>query len=175
MNHNRNKASSSYPILFGEVLIRPLTAGDAPALLQLYNVRRKESMRTFRALGGETTDLAACEKVVAEAGKTTVDLVAVDSEGNFVGWCFVWWLDKPENVFGLLVADRMQGRGLGRKLSELVLAEMDSRAVPLVHLTVVTDNERAIHLYHSLGFETTGSTRGEDGLDYYRMQRKVPS
>jgi ribosomal protein S18 acetylase RimI-like enzyme len=169
------------------ILIRPLAEGDAPALLQLYNHRNDASRRTFRGLGGETTDLAACQKVVdlACAGQTTIDLVAVDPQGapevpfrsevlfRFVGWCFVWRLEQEENVFGLLVADQMQGRGLGRRLSQAVLAETDRRAIPVVHLTVVTDNAPAIHLYRSLGFVETGSFRGEDGLDYYRMQRRM--
>jgi ribosomal protein S18 acetylase RimI-like enzyme len=156
------------------VIIRRLTAGDAPALLQLYNVRNAQSRRTFRALGGETTDLAACERVVAEAceGRTTIDIVAVDADGLFVGWSFVWWLDREENVFGLVVADHMQGRGLGRRLASMVLAETDSRSIPIVHLTVVTDNARAIHLYRSLGFVESGTFRGDDDLDYYRMQRQ---
>jgi GNAT superfamily N-acetyltransferase len=161
------------------ILIRPLAAGDAPALLHLYNHRNLASRRTFRGLGGETTDLAACQQVVdlACAGQTTIDLIAVDPQGAsevlfcFVGWCFVWQLDQEENIFGLLVADHLQGRGLGRRLSQAVLAETDRRAIPVVHLTVVTDNAPAIHLYRSLGFVETGSFRGEDGLDYYRMQR----
>lgn len=170
-----SQASNSYPIAYGDIIIRPLVIGDAPSLLQLYNIRSASSKRTFRALGGDTTDLAACDMVVAEAsvGRTTIDLVAVDPDGKFVGWCFVWWLDKEENVFGLLVSDAIQGRGLGRKLSESVLAEMDARNISVVYLTVVTDNDRAIHLYHSLGFGITGSFRGEDGLDYYRMQREI--
>ena len=156
--------------------IRPLEPGDSMSLLQLYNNRNAQSRRAFRALGTETTDLAACERVVAEAceGRTTIDIVAVDANGAFVGWSFVWRLDQPENVFGLLVADQMQGRGLGRLLSTTVLAAVDERGIPLVNLTVVVDNERAINLYHSLGFVTTGSFRGEDGLDYFRMERKRP-
>jgi len=157
------------------ISIRRLSAGDAPALLQLYNSRDAPSRRTFRALGGETTDLPACEKVVAETckGQTAVDFVAVDAPGTFVGWSFVWNLDQAENVFGLVVADSMHGRGLGRKLSEVVLAEMDARRILVVHLTVVTDNAPAIHLYQSLGFVETGSFQGEDGLEYYRMLRQL--
>ena len=63
-------------------------------------------------------------------GESAVDFVAVDDTGTFVGWSFVWRLDQPENVFGLVVADSMHGRGLGRKLSEVVLAEMDSPPRP---------------------------------------------
>jgi ribosomal protein S18 acetylase RimI-like enzyme len=174
MSEHRDDLSNT--IQFGpDMIIRRLAAGDAPALLQLYNCRQAPSRRTFRALGGEFTDLAACEQVVVETGKgeNAVDFVAVDDSGTFVGWSFVWKLDQPENVFGLVVADAMHGRGLGRKLSEVVLAEMDSRLVPVVHLTVVTDNAPAIHLYQSLGFVETGSFVGEDGLDYYRMQRRL--
>jgi ribosomal protein S18 acetylase RimI-like enzyme len=174
MRNFQNKIPSAKK--FGpDIIIRRLAAGDAPALLQLYNCREAPSRRTFRALGGEFTDLAACEQVVTETckGESAVDFVAVDDTGTFVGWSFVWKLDQPENVFGLVVADSMHGRGLGRKLSEVVLAEMDSRLVPVVHLTVVTDNAPAIHLYQSLGFVETGSFVGEDGLDYYRMQRQL--
>ncbi len=174
MRNFQNKTLSA--IEFGDdIIIRRLAAGDAPALLQLYNCRESPSRRTFRALGGETTDLAACEGVVNETckGQSAVDFVAVGPNGTFVGWSFVWRLDQPENVFGLVVADSMQGRGLGRKLSEVVLAEMDARQVPIVHLTVVTDNAPAIYLYKSLGFVETGAFPGEDGLDYYRMQRKL--
>jgi len=94
-----------------EITIRRLAVGDAPALLQLYNCRQAPSLRTFRALGGETTDLATCEQVVAETcrGQNAVDFVAVDASGTFVGWSFVWRLDQPENVFGLVVAPSQGG------------------------------------------------------------------
>lgn len=171
----QQKTKPSGLMFNNEITIRRLAEGDAPALLQLYNCREAPSRRTFRALGGEMTDLAACEGVVNETckGEAAVDFVAVEANGTFAGWSFVWRLDQPENVFGLVVADAFQGRGLGRKLSEVVLAEMDARQVPIVHLTVVTDNAPAIHLYQSLGFVETGAFLGEDGLDYYRMQRKL--
>jgi ribosomal protein S18 acetylase RimI-like enzyme len=162
------------PYLNATIIIRPLADGDAPALLKLYNYRNEQSRRTFRGLGGKTTDLSACEKVVAEtgAGGENIDFVAVDAESAFVGWSFVWRLDQEDNVFGLLVADHMQGRGLGRKLAAAALTETDRRGIPVVHLTVVTDNARAIGLYRSLGFIEAGSFCGSDGLDYYRMQRR---
>jgi ribosomal protein S18 acetylase RimI-like enzyme len=157
-----------------DVAIRPLTVGDAPALLHFYNHRNAHSRRCFRGLGGETTDLASCERAARDAGdaKTHIDLVAMDGGGAIVGWGFVWKLDTPEPTFGLLVADQAQGRGLGRRLAREALAEADTRGTPEVHLTVVVDNARAIGLYESLGFVDRGSYRADDGLDYRRMVRR---
>lgn len=158
------------------VPIRPLGSGDAVALMALYNQRGPAARRTFRALGGDTCDLARCEQVIAAATASPprgLDLVATEGM-HLVGWGFVWNLAEAQPLFGLLVADNHQGRGLGRRLTEAVLAGTDALGLPAVHLTVVEDNLPAIGLYARLGFVDTGGFVHDDGLPYRRMVRRRP-
>ena len=170
-------AHESHRAAVENIRLRPLAEADAPALLNLYNHRDAYSRRCFRALGGETTDLATCERAVRAAAdaEKQVDLVAVDAGGRLLGWAYVWKLDTAEPTFGLLVADHAQCRGLGRRLATTVLDVADARAVPEVQLTVVVDNARAIGLYQRLGFIDVGSFNHGDGLDYRRMIRRRPT
>jgi ribosomal protein S18 acetylase RimI-like enzyme len=155
--------------------VREIAPGDAEGLFRLYNhLRGADSKRTFRAFGGESCALEPCQATVADNRTTPrrkFDVVA-DGGAELAGWGFVWKLTEGEPLFGLLVADAWQGQGLGRKLAEAALAGADALALPAVHLTVVTDNHRAIRLYASLGFVDTGGFRHDDGLDYRRMVRR---
>jgi ribosomal-protein-alanine N-acetyltransferase len=66
-----------------------------------------------------------------------------------------------------------QGKGVGRALFEALLARADEVAAP-VFLEVRTDNERAISLYRSRGFEQLGLRRRyyqPSGADAYTMGR----
>ena len=47
---------------------------------------------------------------------------------------------------------RLQGRGVGRKMMERILADLGARGVPGVHLGAEAANHRAIGFYHHLGF-----------------------
>ncbi|OBI14691.1 ribosomal-protein-alanine N-acetyltransferase [Mycobacterium sp. E2462] len=64
-----------------------------------------------------------------------------------------------------------QGRGIGRRLLEELLAFADGG---VVYLEVRTDNEAAIALYRSTGFEQVGLRRRYyrvSGADAYTMRR----
>jgi putative acetyltransferase len=58
------------------------------------------------------------------------------------------------------VHDDYAGRGIGRALIEALLDLADNYlGLKRVELDVITDNEAAIHLYESLGFEREGIKR----------------
>jgi ribosomal protein S18 acetylase RimI-like enzyme len=156
--------------------IREIAPGDAEALRRLYNdLRGPDSKRTFRAFGGESCTLEPCLSAIADnyaSPRRKFDVVAGDGT-DLVGWGFVWKLTEPEPMFGLVVADAWQGRGWGRRLATAALAGADALGLPAVHLTVVSDNHRAIRLYANLGFIDTGGFRHDDGLDYRRMVRNL--
>lgn len=62
---------------------------------------------------------------------------------------------------GIMVAGPAQGHGVGRALLQALLQVADQWANVLrIELTVFADNERAIALYRSLGFEEEGRMRG---------------
>lgn len=78
---------------------------------------------------------------------------------------------------GIFVHRDYQNMGVGRALMETLLDLADNWLMLVrVELTVFTDNERAIHLYQSLGFEREGlmrctTIRGGAYVDQYIMAR----
>lgn len=63
-------------------------------------------------------------------------------------------------TLGISVAPEAQGQGVGRRLMLALCDYADHWAHLLrIELTVFTDNERAIGLYRSLGFEHEGTLR----------------
>lgn len=116
---------------------------------------------------------------------------AVTSEGSYnlvavvddevVGSLGLWVQRNPRRVHvggvGMAVHDAWQGRGAGSALLGAAL-ELADRWLNLVRieLEVFTDNERAIHLYRSAGFEVEGTLTAyafRDGAlaDCYAMAR----
>lgn len=157
------------------VIIRSIADGDAAALESVYNALGAESKRTFHPLGDRTT-VETCEAIIAEnapeAGKK-FDVVAV-TNGQIIGWSFLWNLSSDCPTFGLGVTDEWQGKGLGRRLMDHVLAEAARRGIPRISLTVVQDNDRARGMYERRGFVRQESFLGDDGLPYYYMTLELP-
>jgi putative acetyltransferase len=84
-------------------------------------------------------------------------------------------------VLGLAVAPAWQGRGIGRQLMDRLLAWADGWAGVLrIELQVHADNDRAMALYRSVGFEQEGRHRAyalRDGryIDSFTMARLHPA
>jgi putative acetyltransferase len=84
-------------------------------------------------------------------------------------------------MLGIGIASGFQGRGVGRLLIARLLEWADNwSGVLRVELTVHADNERAIALYRSMGFEEEGRHRGyamKDGryVDALFMARLHPN
>lgn len=57
-----------------------------------------------------------------------------------------------------------QGQGVGRKLIRELLAALQERGVPGVHLGVSPQNTGAVAFYHRLGFRPLSSDAGEGSL-----------
>jgi ribosomal protein S18 acetylase RimI-like enzyme len=62
---------------------------------------------------------------------------------------------------------RAQGRGLGRRLMDVLLDALRDRGAPGVHLGVDTANHRAMGFYTHLGFTSIGPD-GSDGVLFAR-------
>lgn len=83
-------------------------------------------------------------------GEETVGRIRIQRDGDEAG------------IYGFAIFPRFQGRGIGRRALEAVLAELSGQGVG-VSLEVETQNERALHLYTSLGFVTV------QRQDYYSV------
>jgi ribosomal-protein-alanine N-acetyltransferase len=103
--------------------------------------------------------------------------VAARSNGMLVGYGGISRLGrKPPfeyEVHTIGVDPAYQGQGIGRRLLDELLKFAEGS---VVYLEVRTDNEVAIALYGSVGFEQVGLRRhyyGVSGADAYTMRREA--
>jgi ribosomal-protein-alanine N-acetyltransferase len=101
--------------------------------------------------------------------------VAARVDGRLVGYAGITRLGrKPPfeyEVHTIGVDTAFQGRGIGRRLLDMLLAIADGGAV---FLEVRTDNDAAIKLYQSVGFDVVGLRKRYyrvSGADAYTMRR----
>ncbi len=117
----------------------------------------------------ETNDAAQHHLRVAEHQGRLVGLTGLHGEG-LLRASHAW-------SFGMTVHPDVQGRGVGGALMRDILAIADGwLGATRVELEVYADNERAIRLYRSYGFELEGTKRcdtwrGEGYVDTLIMGR----
>jgi ribosomal-protein-alanine N-acetyltransferase len=89
---------------------------------------------------------------------------ALGGSGSERGW-----------ILGVAVEPSAQGAGIGRALTEALLERMTARGIRDVAVTVHPDNEAALALYRSFGFEQERSEPDYFGADRPRvvLMRKI--
>ena len=133
----------------GGVLVRDAAASDAPAIVSL--------MREMAESFGETAT-ASMESALAALRDDDAESLVAELGGEVVGvvgWFFFPTLleDRPSAMlqdFSVTAAHRDEG--IGRALLGEALARITRRDVASVAIATGSGNQRALHLYHSLGF-----------------------
>ena len=152
-------------------VIRQLAEDDTAALVNFYNGLSPASKRTFRPLGEKTT-LEVCQRIFIEnlsLPAKRYDITCWHAT-KLVGWAFIANLQDDCPEVGLAVADLWQGKKIGKNLLGQLLGWAVSSGLPKVCLIVVTDNQRAIHLYKNHGFVIYGEKFDQaDQLSYFQM------
>lgn len=109
--------------------------------------------------------------VMANIAKNNVQLVALASDEQLVGWVDVLPKDRPIHahvgVLGLGLLPDFRGRGLGAALMRAALHEAARRAFVRIELTVRAGNLRAISLYEKFDFKREGECREAVLVDGY--------
>jgi len=149
----------------GPIRIRRLTGADAPAVLAYLRTVGTES--AFLSFGGEGPPISEAEEreFLDRAGEIDNALMIVaEWKGEMVGSLTFKGGDRARTrhvgEFGISVARKCQGIGLGRRLIEVLIDWARTGAiVRKINLVVLTSNVRAIALYESLGFEPEGRSR----------------
>ncbi len=80
-----------------------------------------------------------------------------DLIGTTMGWCFG---DNAATVGMVIVSNAAQGRGIGRKLMDMMLNRLDGRTVML------NATNEGMPLYRKLGFEPTGTIVQHQGTAF---------
>jgi len=144
-----------------EIGLRPLTEDEYPA----FRARSHEDYvgEIQRNLG--VSEAAAREKADADFerflpdGLATVDhfLYAITADGERVGELWVGLNRKADGIeafgYDFWVRPDLRDAGIGRRAMQLAAAEAKELGAIRLALNVFGENERALHLYRSFGFE----------------------
>ena len=127
--------------------------GDGPAdpAITVRTAQTRDVAEVLRLLsagfGSAPSDLA--DRLVEPHARTLV----AEREGRIVGTLRLRRIDDRGDVYGFVVDPRLQGPGIGRDLLRRVCRDLRADGARHVGLEVEADNDGALHLYTSLGFE----------------------
>ncbi|HLN05976.1 MAG TPA: GNAT family N-acetyltransferase [Acidimicrobiales bacterium] len=95
-------------------------------------------------------------RIIEHAG-APVGTVRVERDGDAAG------------IYGFAVLPEFQRRGIGRQVLSALARDLPAQGVPNVSLEVSCNNDAALHLYLSCGFDVMGTE------DYYAVPVEAPS
>ncbi len=126
--------------------IRPAGSGD------LAEVVRTE-IASFATPWSPHTFLSLLDR------ETVLFRIAESEDGEMLGHGILWWVLDEGELANLAVRPEARGRGIGRRLLDVLLAEAALRGVERVFLEVRESNGVAIELYRERGFDQVGIRR----------------
>lgn len=129
----------------GDVVVRDATSRDLPEL-------KRVLVAAFGHLQGDL-------QLPTRPGDRQI---AVDLDGALIG-CLRINRDRSAGIYGFAIDPPMQGRGIGRAVLARVCHELRADGVDAITLEVETENEHALTLYTSTGFERQATE------DYYAV------
>jgi ribosomal protein S18 acetylase RimI-like enzyme len=144
--------------------VRKLTEADAAEFQQLRLRALRDDPEAFSASYEEshTVPLARVAQRLREESTTGDNCILGAFETSLVG--MVGFMREPGLkeqhkgfIWGMYVQPDRRGQGIGKALLAQVIAHAEHvTGLVQVHLSVVTTQEAARHLYRSLGFEVYG-------------------
>ncbi len=142
-----------------EILIRRMRLEDVDAVTEIERATfaRPWSRESFRQ--------------EMERNKAARYLVAL-RDGRIVGYAGAWIILDESHITNIAVAEKERGKGIGRRLTEALMQYISNLGAAYATLEVRVSNERAQHLYKSLGFVSVGKRKRyyeDNGEDAYLM------
>lgn len=137
-------------------LLRPATAADLPAMLEIYN---EAIIHTTSSYHYEPRTLD--QWTVWFADKTSQGMpvfVAADERNNVIGWSTfgifrgAWAGYRFSVEHSLYVAEKQRGRGLGKALLQGLIDEARQRGYHTLVAGVDASNQVSLRLHRSMGF-----------------------
>ncbi len=119
----------------------------------------------------QTRWVATIDKSLADAYVYKDALFRIAFKDNVpIGYVLIYPFDKEErrvvNIVRLMIDAGLQGKGLGRALLNQTMSWISTLAPPVdtVRISTLPDNEAALSLYRSAGFQEQGTEDGEIAL-----------
>lgn len=134
--------------------VRPMAGEDWPAVEAIY----REGIDT----GNATFEAEPPSWDVSDAGKLRVGrLVVLDMEGSIAGWVAASPVSVREVYRGVVehsiyIADHARGQGIGRKLLDVFLRDVDNAGIWTVQSSIFPDNPASLTLHEHAGFRRVG-------------------
>ena len=126
--------------------LRPSTVDDVPALTALY----------AEAFGHVPSNL---EELVGKASRPLV----INQDDEVAGTIAAVREGQRGAIYGFIVAPAFRGRGIGREVLRRICQDLFDAGMTHVDLEVEVENDRALGLYTSVGFEPVATD------DYYEL------
>lgn len=160
--------------------IRPMVAGDAPAVLAIYQAGLDGGNASFEE---HAPDWAAFD-----AGKLADHrFVAVDDEGTVLGWVAISPVSGRCVYAGVVensvyVDPAAQGRGVGRALLQALIASTEAAGIWTIQSGIFPENAASLALHEACGFRVVGIrerfgrhvTQGNRWRDVILIERRSP-
>jgi len=148
-----------------KVFLRPELSTDTNMLWEMFSTLSKESLRflvgpfTRERIQGWTNNInydrvLPIVGLAEEEGKTRIVASATLT-------FFEAPADKHKAELGITVHDDYQNKGLGTALTGHMVEIAKKRGLRKVSLRVLTENEKAIHMYEKCGFKIEARLREE--------------
>ncbi|MBU4214602.1 MAG: ribosomal protein S18-alanine N-acetyltransferase [Actinobacteria bacterium] len=126
--------------------LRPLVAADLPDLERLEG----------ELFGAAAWSPASLADELTGPGRT---YVGADEDGVLIGYAGLWFDGQDAQVMTIGTDTRRQNRGVGRGLLRRLAELARQQGATQLFLEVRVDNDPAVHLYESEGFERLGRRR----------------
>lgn len=151
--------------------VRPLQAGDEYRLSRFY-VSLSEQSRSFFEPYRDTTPQGLSEVIEKALGGTDLSLVVIDADEEVLAHIFFSNILHETPHIGIGLRDAYQNCGLGSVLfAYMVNVGRHVLRKKSIGLTVVKENQRAVHLYNKHGFRVTReNVHFREPGDSYEMQ-----
>ena len=145
-----------------EALIRNGEAADGLAVFENFNLTHAETDYLLSYPDENSFDPAQEAQFLEEKRKSAneIQLLAL-VDGSVAGTAGIEAVGRKDKVkhraaFGISVSKAYWGLGIGRALTNACIRCAKEAGYSQLELTAVADNERALALYRSLGFEAFG-------------------
>jgi len=151
------------------IQIRPATASDQPAIMEIYNDAVLHTTATF------DTEPRTVEKQAEWFAKHKKNhpVMVAEQEGRVIGWASLSpWSDRCAYDTTVEVSVYVQadsrGKGIGKRLLEMITLEGRKVNNHTVLSRITQGNEVSIHLHELLGYQHVGVMK-EVGFKFGRF------
>ena len=149
------------------IILREIADADTDFIVELRN--NPEVRKWFTNTAEITADVhrSFLKKYYSEGNDD--ELYIIESDGKPSGMISLYNISDGKAEWGrIAVHPDLQGRGYGKKALQLIIERAKQKSLINLYCYVKKDNNKAIHLYESLGFET----EREKG-DEFRMNKPL--